>query len=134
MKSEYSILSLFIPAPRSPGNDIDAYLQPLIDELKLLWYFGVEHMMLQEIKLFKCEQLLCGQSVIFLHMLCFLVGVQKESLLSLVVTVALILAILNIVGTCVIWIIVFFYPWIIHRDLTKDLSMEKLNSGLLHFY
>ena len=42
MKSEYSILSLLIPGPRSPGNDIDVYLQPLIDELKLLWNSGVE--------------------------------------------------------------------------------------------
>ena len=42
MKSEYSILSLLIPGPRSPGNDIDVYLQPLIDELKLLWSSGVE--------------------------------------------------------------------------------------------
>ena len=42
MKSEYSILSLLIPGPRSPGNDIDIYLQPLINELKLLWDSGVE--------------------------------------------------------------------------------------------
>ncbi|KAH0701906.1 hypothetical protein KY285_016184 [Solanum tuberosum] len=42
MKSEYSILSLLIPGPRSTGNDIDIYLQPLIDELKLLWNSGVE--------------------------------------------------------------------------------------------
>ena len=42
MKSEYSILSLLIPGPRSPGNDIDIYLQPLIDKLKLLWDSGVE--------------------------------------------------------------------------------------------
>ncbi|XP_069149593.1 uncharacterized protein [Solanum lycopersicum] len=42
MKSEYSILSLLIPGPRSPGNDIDVYLQPLIDELKFLWNSGVE--------------------------------------------------------------------------------------------
>ena len=42
MKSEYSILSLLITGPRSLGNDIDIYLQPLIDELKLLWDSGVE--------------------------------------------------------------------------------------------
>ncbi|XP_062028692.1 uncharacterized protein LOC133744613 [Rosa rugosa] len=27
--------------PKSPGNDIDVYLQPLIDELKMLWAEGV---------------------------------------------------------------------------------------------
>ena len=42
IKSEYLILSLLIPGPRSPANDIDIYLQPLIDELKLLWDSGVE--------------------------------------------------------------------------------------------
>ncbi|XP_057429566.1 uncharacterized protein LOC130722756 [Lotus japonicus] len=30
MKSEYTMLSLLIPGPKSPGNDIDVYLQPLI--------------------------------------------------------------------------------------------------------
>jgi len=31
-----------IPGPQSPGNDIDVYLQSLIQELKDLWEFGVE--------------------------------------------------------------------------------------------
>ncbi|XP_061358748.1 uncharacterized protein LOC133302941 [Gastrolobium bilobum] len=35
-------MSLLIPGPRAPGNDIDVYLQPLIDELKELWEKGVE--------------------------------------------------------------------------------------------
>jgi hypothetical protein len=42
MKSEFTMLSLLIPGPQSPGNDIDVYLQPLIEELKELWEFGVE--------------------------------------------------------------------------------------------
>ncbi|XP_057249394.1 uncharacterized protein LOC125495744 [Beta vulgaris subsp. vulgaris] len=42
MKPEYFMLSLSIPGPKSPGNDIDVYLQPLIDELKELWEDGVE--------------------------------------------------------------------------------------------
>lgn len=42
IKSEYSILSLLIRGPRPPGNDIDVYLQQLIDELKLLWNSRVE--------------------------------------------------------------------------------------------
>ena len=33
---------MLIPRPKSPGNDIDVYLQPLIDELKQLWEHGVE--------------------------------------------------------------------------------------------
>ena len=42
-------------------------------------------------------------------------------MLVLVVTMTLILTIFNIVGKCVTSIIVFFFPWIIHGDLTKDL-------------
>ncbi|XP_004514322.1 uncharacterized protein [Cicer arietinum] len=42
MKAEYSMLSLLIPGPQSPGNNIDVYLQPLIEELKVLWDLGVE--------------------------------------------------------------------------------------------
>ena len=113
---------------------VDIYLKPLIDEIKLLWDSSFETYDTSGIKLFKCGQLLCGLSTTFLHMLRYLVRVQKEIVLHLVVTMSLILAILNIVVKCVIWIIMFFWRWIIHRDLTKDLSMEKLNSGLLHFY
>ncbi|XP_057756273.1 uncharacterized protein LOC130975498 [Arachis stenosperma] len=37
MKQTSFILSTLIPGPKMPGNDIDVYLQPLIDELKQLW-------------------------------------------------------------------------------------------------
>ncbi|XP_025607933.1 uncharacterized protein [Arachis hypogaea] len=36
------MLSLLIPGPQSLGKDIDVYLQPLIEDLKLLWEKGVE--------------------------------------------------------------------------------------------
>ena len=42
MKKEFSMMSLLIPRPISPGKDIDVYLQPLVDELKELWEIGVE--------------------------------------------------------------------------------------------
>ncbi|XP_050206738.1 uncharacterized protein LOC126656261 [Mercurialis annua] len=41
MKQSSFILSMIIPGKKGPGNDIDIYLQPLIEELKLLWE-GVE--------------------------------------------------------------------------------------------
>ncbi|CAM8982817.1 unnamed protein product [Rhodiola kirilowii] len=41
MKRRYMILSLLISGPKQPGNDIDVYLAPLIDDLKLLWNEGV---------------------------------------------------------------------------------------------
>ena len=42
MKQSSFILSTIIPGPKSPGNDIDVYLQPLIEELRELWTYGVE--------------------------------------------------------------------------------------------
>jgi len=41
MKKENFILSLLIPGPKAPGNDIDVYLQPIIEELRELWEIGV---------------------------------------------------------------------------------------------
>ncbi|XP_076919476.1 uncharacterized protein LOC143580283 [Bidens hawaiensis] len=42
LKPEYFILSLLIPGPESPGNNIDIYLQPLVEELKDLWVNWLE--------------------------------------------------------------------------------------------
>ena len=36
------MLLLLILIPTSPGNDIDVYLQPLVEELKKLWDVGVQ--------------------------------------------------------------------------------------------
>ncbi|CAL8134497.1 unnamed protein product [Prunus armeniaca] len=37
MKQKFMILTLLISGPKQPGNDIDVYLEPLIDDLKSLW-------------------------------------------------------------------------------------------------
>ena len=36
------MLSMLISGPKQPGNDIDVYLEPLIEDLKILWENGVE--------------------------------------------------------------------------------------------
>ncbi|XP_019189401.1 PREDICTED: uncharacterized protein LOC109183793 [Ipomoea nil] len=41
MKRKYIMLSLLISRPKQPGNDIDVYLAPLIEDLKMLWNEGV---------------------------------------------------------------------------------------------
>ncbi|XP_071739826.1 uncharacterized protein [Rutidosis leptorrhynchoides] len=41
MKKPFLFLSLLIPGPFAPCNNIDVYMQPLIDELKELWDTGV---------------------------------------------------------------------------------------------
>lgn len=33
---------MIIPGPNSPGNKIDVYLEPLIEELKIMWENGVD--------------------------------------------------------------------------------------------
>src|ERR1051325_4571069 len=42
MKRKYMMLSMLIYGPKQPGNDIDVYLKPLIEDLKILWENGVE--------------------------------------------------------------------------------------------
>ena len=42
MKCKYMMLSMMISSPKQPGNDIDVYLNPLIQDLKLLWDEGVD--------------------------------------------------------------------------------------------
>jgi hypothetical protein len=36
------MMSMLIPGPKSPGMNIDVYLQPLIDGLIELWVTGVK--------------------------------------------------------------------------------------------
>ncbi|GJR46496.1 uncharacterized protein Tco_1314599 [Tanacetum coccineum] len=42
MKRKYIMMSLLIQGPKQPGNDIDVYLKPLIDDLIKLWEPGVK--------------------------------------------------------------------------------------------
>ncbi|XP_033517330.1 uncharacterized protein [Nicotiana tomentosiformis] len=42
MKQQNFIMSMLIPVPDSPGDTIDIYLQPLIEELNELWEIGSE--------------------------------------------------------------------------------------------
>jgi hypothetical protein len=37
MKQKFIMISVLIQGPKQPGNDIDVYLRPLVDELLLLW-------------------------------------------------------------------------------------------------
>ncbi|XP_062100363.1 uncharacterized protein LOC133806259 [Humulus lupulus] len=41
MRDENTFLSLLIPGRKQPGNDIDIYLEPLIEDLNKLWNNGV---------------------------------------------------------------------------------------------
>ena len=37
MKRQFTMLTLLISDPKQLGNDIDVYLQSLIDDLQILW-------------------------------------------------------------------------------------------------
>jgi Transposase family tnp2. len=37
MKRKYITMPIIIQGPKQPGNDIDVYLRPLVEDLKLLW-------------------------------------------------------------------------------------------------
>jgi hypothetical protein len=37
-KQEYIMMSGLISGPRQPGNDIDTYFRPLVEDLKVMWY------------------------------------------------------------------------------------------------
>lgn len=41
MKRKFIMLTMIISGPKQPGNKVDTYLQPLIEDLKYLWNEGV---------------------------------------------------------------------------------------------
>ena len=71
---------MLVPGPKSPGNNIDVYFRPLIDELKELWTDGVETSDAKLKKNFTLHALLLWTINDFLHMQCYLVGAPKGSL------------------------------------------------------
>ena len=42
MKDSYFMLTLLILGPQALGKDINVFLCPLLDELKVLWALGVK--------------------------------------------------------------------------------------------
>ena len=52
------MLTLLIFEPKQPGNDIDVYLAPLIDDLKELWDVGVDVYDAHREEIFKLRALL----------------------------------------------------------------------------
>ena len=37
-EAKFIMMAVLIPGPKQPGNDIDVYLRPLVEELLLLWH------------------------------------------------------------------------------------------------
>jgi hypothetical protein len=73
MKWPYIQMPLLIQGPRQPGNDIDVFLKPVIDELVEMWETGVkdvcdeykkEHVMIKAVLIATITDLL-GQGCLF---------------------------------------------------------------------
>ena len=43
-KRKYLLLTMIISGPRQPGNDIDVFLEPLMEDMKILWEKGLNMM------------------------------------------------------------------------------------------
>ena len=43
-KRRYLLLTMIISGPRQPSNDIDVFLEPLMEDMKILWEDGVKMM------------------------------------------------------------------------------------------
>ena len=88
MKQSSLILSMVIPGDKGPGNDIDIFLQLLIEKLK---QFGrmLMHLMLPTTKYLNYGQLCYGLLMIFQHMPIYLAGVQRDGSHVLVVEIQL---------------------------------------------
>ena len=67
-KIKYMMLSMMISGPRQPENDIDVYLSPLIEDLRLLWNEDVEVFDAYENVNFNLRALLFCTLMIFQHM------------------------------------------------------------------
>ena len=67
MKHKFMMLSLLISGLRQPRNDIDVYLAPLIEDLKIMWEKGVAvfDAYLKKISIFELYHF--RQSMIFQH-------------------------------------------------------------------
>ncbi|XXG47865.1 hypothetical protein AAC387_Pa02g2433 [Persea americana] len=60
MKEPFFMMSLLIPNPHQPSNDIDVYLRPLIDELNELWENVVSKLTMPLARrALKCTRLCC---------------------------------------------------------------------------
>ena len=77
MKRKYMMLSMMISDPKQPGNDINVYLSPLIEDLKLMWDQGVQVLDEFAMKLSSCMPCYFAPSMTFRHMVTYQVIVFR---------------------------------------------------------
>ncbi|WMV33821.1 hypothetical protein MTR67_027206 [Solanum verrucosum] len=123
MKQENFIMSMLIPCPDGPGDAIDIYLQPLIEELKELWDIGA--------KLLRIDDLEQVEAQIPIT-LCTLEKVFPLSFFDVMVHLPIHLANEAMLGGPV------QYRWIefaqIHVDSTQHLSDDESNRQFIEWF
>ena len=77
------LLSLLISGPQQPGKDIDVYLAPLIEDLKLLWEVGIEAFDAYRKEFFTLKAILLWTISDSQHMETYQVAQLKGTLLAL---------------------------------------------------
>ena len=77
IKRKFTFLTLLISGSRKPGNDIDVYLSPLIDDLNTLWNDSVQAYDAYKKKHSISKQCYCGQLMISLHMEIYPVSLSR---------------------------------------------------------
>ncbi|XP_027067621.1 uncharacterized protein [Coffea arabica] len=124
MRDPFFFLSMLIPGPKSPGNEIDVYMEPLIDELNEMW-LGVETYDAYSGKKFDLLQL----------MQCCPDGVRKGIKHVLFAWLRQLAYIYHTEKSCVTQVIAASYPLTILGGEKKNLSMAMWTLGiLLHLY
>jgi len=71
MKKKYMMLFMMISDPRQLGNDIDVYLSPLIEDLKLMSDQGMKYLTDLLMKLSRCMSCYFSSSMTFQHMVSY---------------------------------------------------------------
>jgi len=71
LKRKYMMLSMMISGPKQPGNDINVYLSPLIEDLKLMWNKVLKYLTNLLMKLSRCIPCYFAPSMTFLPMVTY---------------------------------------------------------------
>lgn len=126
MKQQNVMLSMLLPGPDGPGDAIDVYLQPLIEELIELWEDGVDTYDSSTKTNFKLRaQLFFGQCMTSLLMEIYQAIAQRESWHVQFVIKKQIQCGLRKVGSFATWVIGAFFAEATDGEMTELLLMVQ---------
>lgn len=125
MKQQNVMLSMLLPGPDGPGDAIDVYLQPLIEELIELWKMELTHMIHQPRQISSYVQLFFGQCMTSLLMEIYQAIAQRESWHVQFVIKKQIQCGLRKVGSFATWVIGAFFAEATDGEMIELLLMVQ---------